>query len=68
MGFEELYLLLADLNPMEGINQFSYVNPRFDLSDVWRKVQALDALEGMIRILAVGDRPIPRDQWATTFY
>lgn len=64
MDLEDMYVMLSELNPIEGVNQFSYVNPDADLSDVRRKMSPLEALKGMVRIIAVSDRPIQRNQWA----
>ena len=64
IDLEDMCVMLSELNPIEGINQFNYINPESDLSDVWRKMTPLEALKGMVRIATLSDRPIPRDQWS----
>ena len=67
MDLTDIWMMFSELNPIEGINQFNYLNPGYHLSEVSKKMHPLEALIGMIRILALSDRPISRDQWRSYF-
>jgi hypothetical protein len=59
MDLEDLRGLLAEMNPVLGINEFHWINPEFSLRDIpvkdIPKEKALAALLGVLRIFLLSD-------------
>ena len=47
--------ILAETNPVRGVNEFQYANPKFDLKNI-PKQKPLEALKAVLKMLTESDR------------